>query len=111
MSNNFDLHELNLSKMNLNGNIVIFEENNRKYTELDKKIRESLLLKLYDFTNKNCILHFNVNKYVCTICNKTLGCKDFLYYQDGIKYVITEKYYHSFREHEIVIDDKLYQLL
>jgi hypothetical protein len=112
MSSNFDLEELNnFSKINLNSNIVIFEEDNRKYTDLDKKVKHTLLLKLYDFINKYCILNVNVDNYVCTKCNKTLGCTDFLYYENGIKYIITEKYYHTFKEHEIVIDDKLYQLL
>jgi len=112
MSNQFDLEETKLfSKMNINNNIVIFEEDGRKYTELDKKMKNSLLLKMYDFINKYCILHINVDKYVCTKCNKTLGCSDFLYYENGIKYVITEKYYHIFKDHEIVINDKLYQLL
>ena len=112
MSGHFDLEETKLfSKMNLNDNIVIFEEDNRKCTELDKKMKESLLLKINNFINKYCILNVNVDKYVCTKCNKKLGCSDFLYYENGIKYVITEKYYHTFKDHEIVINDKLYQLL
>ncbi len=112
MSNQFDLEETKLlSKMNLNGNIIIFEEDNRKYTDLDKEMKQTLLLKLNNFINKYCILNFNVDKYVCTKCNKTLGSTDFLYYENGIKYIITEKYYHTLKDHEIVINDKLYQLL
>jgi len=112
MSSNIDLEETKLlSKMNLNGNIVIFEEDNRKYTDLDKEMKPKLLQKLNNFINTYCILNINVDKYVCTKCNATLGCKDFLYYENGIKHIITEKYYHTFSEHEIVINDKLYQLL
>ena len=47
MSSNFDLEETKLlSKMNLNSNIVIFEEDNGKYTDLDKEMKQTLLLKL-----------------------------------------------------------------
>ena len=77
----------------------------------DKKVKQTLLSKLYDFITTKCILHINVDKYVCTKCNKTLGSNDYLYYENGIKYIVTEKYYHIFKEHEIVINDKLYQLL
>lgn len=111
MSSNFELEELKLfSKMNIN-NVVLFKEDDRKYTELDKKMKQSLLLKLNNFIDNYCILHINVDKYVCTKCNKTLGCSDFLYYEKGIKYVISEYYYHCFVDHEIVINDQLYQLL
>ncbi len=112
MSKEIDLEEIRqLSKINLNDNIVIFTEDNRKYTKLDKEIKQSSLLKLNNFINKYCILHMNVNNYVCTKCNKTLGCTDFLYYENGIKYIITEKYYHDFVDHEIMLDEKLLQLL
>ena len=48
MSNQFDLEETKLlSKMNLNGNIVIFEEDDRKFTELDKEMKPKLLLKRF----------------------------------------------------------------
>ena len=91
MSSNFGLEELKLfSKMSLN-NVVIFEEDNRKCTELDKKVKQTLLSKLYDFITTKCILHINVDKYVCTKCNKTLGSNDYLYYENGIKYIVTEK--------------------
>ncbi len=111
MSKEIDLEEIDLlSKINLNSNIIIFEENKRNI-ELNKEIKQSLLLKLNNFINKYCILHMNVNNYFCTKCNKTLGYIDFLYYENGIKYIITEKYYHDFVDHEIILDEKLQQLL
>jgi len=102
-----------LSELNINEDKIIkFEHDTIPNTGILNNIIQPIILnKLNNFIQNYCLININKDAYICNKCNKNLGYKDYLYYNGGKKYIISDKYLHNVKEHKYAINELLEKIL
>jgi hypothetical protein len=115
---NYNSHDIiinSLSELKIDDEKIIKFEHDTIQNEntgiLNNLLQPIVLNKLYNFIQNYCLININKDAYICNKCNKNIGYKDYLYYNNDKKYIISEKYYHYIREHNYPINELLQKLI
>ena len=108
---NYNSHDIiinSLSELKIDDEKIIKFEHDTIQNEntgiLNNLLQPIVLNKLYNFIQNYCLININKDAYICNKSNKKIWYKNYLYYNNDKKYIISEKYYHYIREHNYPIN-------